>query len=325
MFRLFLTLALITFIAIGVYTYYTSQKTFQAKFKNIDGLPKGAEVTALGVKVGEVIRAKPISDGILVTIRIKNKSYEPEPGSQLTITSFRPNQGRILEIIPPKSELPETKAWIVQEPITTESWLHASLELLDNLKSFSQYLIAYVTPENFEAARTAFSRASESLSETAGKIQSYNENLLELKNSLAAKGSEANALLIKLQKPINSLNKVINDKKMTSSFKGQLDEFSDRLNSISQNITKADFYTNLSSFKTNILDQLNQINASLIANNQKIKGQPFSQKLKSFNEHLTNLNQFYDSLNENDIKKIAKDSVKKAKEATIKASMVIQN
>ena len=325
MFRALLTFAFITFIAIGVYTYYTSEKTFQAKFKNIDGLPKGAQVTALGVRVGEVIRTRPTDDGIIVTVKIKNKSYKPEPGSQLTITSFRPNQGRILEIIPPKSKPSETTAWIVQEPITTESWLHASLELLNNLKSFSQTLIIYVTPENFEKARVSFSRASESLSKTATKIQGYNENLVELKNRLTTKRSETNALLMHLQRPISSLNKIITDKNLTNSFKGELDGFSVSLNTISENLTKPEFLTDLNEFKTNILDHLNQINTSLTENNKNIKDPAFSQKLKSFNKHLTNLNQFYDNLNKQDIKKIAKDSVRKAKEATTNASKVTQN
>lgn len=325
MFRLLITLAFIIFIVVGVYTYYVSERIFEAKFKNIDGLPSGAEVTALGVKVGKVIKAKPTHDGVIVKVKIKTKDFHPAPGSQLTITSFRPNQGRIIEIIPPNEMLSENKAWIIQEPITTESWLYASLELLDKLKAFSQTVITQVTPENFQKAREAFSNASESLSQTAANIQGYNENLLEIKNSIALKTSEANALFIRLQKPISSLNKIINDKNLTTNFKNELDGFSENLSIISQNITNPEFLTDINSFKTNILDHLNQINSSLVSYNQKVKDPAFSQKIKTFNENLVNLNQFYENLNKKDIKKIAKESVKKAKEATIQVSKTTQN
>ena len=78
MLRLFLYLTFIFVIGVSTYTYYNSQRTFEAKFKNIDGLPKGAKVTFLGVKIGEVIRTRPDHDGVIVTVRITNKKV-PNP------------------------------------------------------------------------------------------------------------------------------------------------------------------------------------------------------------------------------------------------------
>ena len=131
MFRLFLNLLLLILIFFGIYSYFNSQKIFEAKFKNIDGLPIGAKVTALGTRIGEIIKAKPVNDGVIVTVRITNKYFAgPEPGSQLVITSFRPGQGRVLEVIPPGTELPENKAWIIKEPVTADNWLQASLDFL---------------------------------------------------------------------------------------------------------------------------------------------------------------------------------------------------
>ena len=191
MVRLILFLVFAFVIGVSAYVYHNSQRTFEAKFKNIDGLPKGAAVTALGVKVGEVIKTRATHEGVIVTIKITNKSVPvPMAGSQLTITSFRPAQGRVLEIVPQESKLNETKAWIIQEPITTESWLHASLDLAERLKSFSETIIKHVTPENFEAARTTFSRASQSLTQTTGHLIEYESNLINLKNKISNKSSD---------------------------------------------------------------------------------------------------------------------------------------
>ena len=188
MIRLAIFLLGIFVLAVGIYIYFNPEETFEAKFKNIDGLPPGAPVTALGVKIGEVVRTKLISDGVLVTVRIADKSIpKPPPGSLLAITSFRPNQGRVLEIIPPDEKLDENKAYIVQEPITSESWLHASLELLDRLKEVSALIMKYATPENFDKVRMAFSRASESLNETANNLLSHESDLINIKQKLTKK------------------------------------------------------------------------------------------------------------------------------------------
>src|SRR3990167_1209437 len=106
MIRLAIFLLGIFILVLGIYIYFNPEETFEAKFKNIDGLPKGAPVTALGVKVGEVVRTRSISDGVIVTVKITNKSFlKPLPGSQLTITSFRPSQGRVLEISAPDENI----------------------------------------------------------------------------------------------------------------------------------------------------------------------------------------------------------------------------
>ena len=58
----------------------------------------------------------------------------------------------------------ENKAWIIKEPITTESWFYASLDILDGIKQFSESAIKVVTPENFNKARTTISMISGSVS-----------------------------------------------------------------------------------------------------------------------------------------------------------------
>lgn len=316
MFRLLLVLVLVFIIGTGVFIYYNSQRTFEAKFKNIDGLPKGAQVTALGVKVGEVVRTKPTEDGIIVTVRITKKDFaQPPPGSQLTITSFRPNQGRILEIIPPNVPQ-ETNAWIIQEPVRTESWLHAALSLLDGLKLFSEAIIKNVTPENFERVRLGFQEASESLDETVFKLQEYEKNLKALKNRFTTKAKEANELLLRLQKPISSLNKIVDDKNLTVDFKKELSEFTTNLSDITNNISSPDFSINLENFKVNILSNLNKINSSLSMLDQTITNSDLKEKIKNFNQSLESLNAFYNELNKQDIKKIAKEGLNKAKTAT---------
>lgn len=317
MIRFLFYLIIIVFIAVGFYTYKNTERTFEAKFKNIDGLPIGARVTALGVEVGKVIRTKPAKDGIIVTVRITNKNIsQPPPGSQLTITSFNPNQGKVLEIIPPHSLPNGNKSWIVQEPITTESWLYASIELLDNLKSFSNTLIKYVTPENFEKVRTAFSKASASLSQTANELRSHEQALVNLRDRVESKTSETNLLILKLAKPISSLNKIINDKDLTTYLKNDLGDFSLSLTSVSEGIRNKDLLTSFGTFKATILDNLNKINTSLIAADEKITDPTLSQNIKSFNEHITNLNKFYEKINKQDVKKITKGFVKKAREIT---------
>ena len=314
--RFFLLLVIAFLVGTSIYVHENSERTFQAKFKNIDGLPQGAKVTALGVKVGEVIKTKPSHDGIIVTVRITHKSFPiPEAGSQLTITSFRPNQGRVLEIVSPSSKLSETKAWIIQEPITTDSWLHASLDLLDGLKNFSQTIIKYVTPANFEKVRSAFIEASESLNQTANNLRKYEESLANAKEKFSSSTHEANLLLLELTRPISSLNKIITDKDITTSLKTELPDLTKNLTLISQNISKPEFTQNITNFKTKVLDSLNQINASLVSYDQMITNPELKKKIKNFNGHVSNLNTFYDNLNKQDLRKL-KVAASKAREIT---------
>jgi len=317
MIRLAIFLLGIFILLLGVYIYFNPEETFEAKFKNIDGLPSGAPVTALGVKIGEVIKTKSAHDGITVTVRITNKSFpKPLPGSELTITSFRPNQGRVLEIIPPSKNLEGNKDLIIHEPITNESWLHASLDLLDNLKEVSGQIIKYVTPENFEKARTAFSRASESLNQTANNLLGHESDLINMKQKLAKKTSDANELLVRLRKPIASLSKVINNKNITTSFKGDFMEFSDNLTKISQNISKPEVINDVKAFKTDILNHLNEVNDSLTSASDDLVNSDLSKNLMDFNTHVEKLNAFYDEVNKKDLEKTVKDSARKAREIT---------
>ncbi len=304
-------------LVLGIYIYFNPEETFVAKFKNIDGLPAGAPVTALGVKIGEVIKTKSVNDGILVTVKITNKSLSKPPiGSQLSITSFRPGQGRVLEIIPPSENLGENKALLIQEPVTNESWLEASLELLDGLKKASGQIMKNATPANFEKIRLAFSRASESLNETANNLLEHESDLISMKQKLTKKTSETNNLLIHLKRPITDLNKVINDKNLTSSFKDNLGEISGNLTKISTNISNPKVVNDLKSFKTDILNHLNEINASLTSVDKGLKDSNLSKDLMDFNNHLQDLNTLYDKLNKKDIQKITKEAAKKAREIT---------
>ena len=317
MIRLAIFLLGIFILSVGIYIYFNPEETFEAKFKNIDGLPTGAPVTALGVKIGEVLRTKSAGDGVIVTVKITNKSVpKPPSGSQLAITSFRPGQGRILEIIPADQGLTENKDLLVHEPITNETWLHASLDLLDGLKGASEQIIKYVTPENFEKARIAFSRASESLNETANNLLGHESDLINMKRKLDKKTSEANALLIHLRKPITSLNKVINDKNITASFKGNLGEISNDLTKISANISNPKTISDVKSFKTDVLNYLNEVNSSLISADKSISDSELSKDLMDFNSNVEELNAFYDELNKKDIAKTVKESVKKTREIT---------
>ena len=336
MIRFLFTFILLLSVSVGFFAYRNSQNTFEATFKNIDGLPKGARVTALGVKIGEVIRTKPVHDGIIVTVKITNKNVpKPPSGSQLTITSFRPNEGRVLEIIPPDTELSETKAWLTQEPITTESWLHAGLDLLEGLKSFSEIVIKYVTPENFEKARDAFAQASDNLNQTVFKLYDYEATLIDLKDKITYKTNQTNALLVQLQKPIISLNKIISDKKTTESFKSELTKLSDDLASISGSITSQKFTSDVVLFKTMVLDHLNNVNATLTALDKDVEDSQTKEKIKEFNQNLTELNSFYEKIKTEDVQKLkvaarkvrdlTTSAAEETKEAEKKAENFIQN
>lgn len=309
----------VVLILLGAYVVYNSQRTFEVKFKNIDGLPVGASVTSLGVKIGEVVRTRPVHDGIIVSVRVTNKHLKKiEPGSELTITSFRPNQGRVIELIPPSKELRDKRGFLVQEPITTESWLYASLEIFDNVKSFSRAVIKYVTPENFQKARKSFQLASESLTETALNLARHEKKLTDIGDMLNLGATETNELLLNLQKPIGALNKIISDKNFRTSFKDELNELSSNLFKISSTISGKDFLTDLTSYKIMILDYLNNINASLTTIDTRVKNNQLKQKIKTFNQHLTNLNYLYGMISKEDVQEI-RTAAKKAQEVTMKA------
>ncbi len=311
-------------VSVGCIVYKNSERTFEAKFNNIDGLPNGAKVTALGVEIGKVIKTKPINDGILVTVKITNKSFPyPPAGSQLTITSFRPNQGRVLEIIPPSSELPEYKAWIVKEPITTESWLNASLELSDNLQNLSKKIIKDFTPENFEKARDTFSKTSMTLQQIANHLNEQQGHLELIQKRFSLKADEAALLLLRFRKPIDSLSEIVNDKEMLMSFGLKAKDFASNLNEISNVISSEEYYNDLSTFKNKILTNLNSINATLISDSETLDNSTFKDKIKAFNYHVISLNECFDKLSKKDIKKIAIESSRKTKSATLNLSEMV--
>lgn len=304
-------------LILGIYVYLNPEETFVAKFKNIDGLPTGAPVTALGVKIGEVIKTKSVSDGVLVTVRIINKSIsKPPKGSQLSITSFRPNQGRVLEIVPSGDVSSSEKALIIQEPITNETWLYSSIELLDGLKTFSEHVIKQVTPENFEKVRLALSIASESLNETANNLLEHESDLISVKQKLDKKAEGANALLVRLKKPIASLNKVLSDKNLSINFKNDLAKISDDLTRISEGISDPKTLTNLKNFKTDILNHLNDVNVSLNSTSDSVQNSTLSKNLMEFNSNLQDLNTLYEEVSKKDVAKMAKKTAKQAREVT---------
>ena len=137
-----------------------------------------------------------------------------------------------------------------------------------------------------------------------------------MKQKLTKKTTEANVLLIQSQKSISALNKVINDKNITTSFKGDLNEFSTNLTKISENISNPKFTNDLKSFKTDILNHLNEVNSSLTSTNDNIMNSELAKNLMDFNTHVEKLNTFYDELNKKDIGKTVKNSAKKAREVT---------
>ena len=79
---------------------------------------------------------------------------------------------------------------------------------------------------------------------------------------------------------------------------------------------------NVDQFRTNILDNLQQVNSSLTMMHTVINGSTLKQKITDFNAHLINLNAFYEKLNQQNIQKIAKESVKKARRAATKTSEI---
>lgn len=317
MFRLFIFLIVTVIIVFTALAYTNSHKTFNAKFKNIDGLPKGAPVTALGVTVGEVIKAKSTDDGVIVTIKITNKSFENlQKGSELTITSFRPGHGRILEIIPQSSETGDSKAFATLEPVTTESWLHAAIDILDGLKIFSQAVIKHLTPENIHNVRAALKNATESLNKTTDKLSEYEANLIGIRERFSEGAEEAHELIVRLKKPIESLNQIISNKGISGSSSGDLSEFVKNVQQISLDITSPDFLTDIKSKKIEILQDLNTVNTTLQTLDEKVLNSMLLQNIKEFNEHITNLNSFYSNLSEKNLKKIVRESVNKARKTT---------
>lgn len=327
MIKKILSLCFISVIAITVYVFYNSQKTFEAVFKNVDGLPKGAPVTALGVKIGEVIRAKPIKNGIKVTVRITKKSFpRPEAGSQLTITSFRPGQGRVLEIIPSDEKLAETKAWIIQEPITAESWLHASLDILDGLENFSKLAIKQVTPENFDKARNVLKNTSDTLNNTADHLSKYEETLVSLEKNISSRSSEGGKLLKKLQ---GSIEHTVGDLKIDKSekdIKSNFSNFSEKLSSVGDDFKSPNLVKNLKSYKSNFQEYLTDVNESLINESKKIADPEFKSNYHDFNKTVSDVNL---SLSEIKLDEEKRNKIKmatsKLREITTKAAKATQN
>lgn len=319
MFRLFIFLAVTVIIVFTALAYANRHKTFSAKFKNIDGLPKGAPVTALGVMVGEVVRTKSIDDGVIVTIKITNKSFENlQKGSELTITSFRPGHGRILEIIPQNSDTSVDKSFVAMEPVTTESWLHAALDILDGLKIFSHAVIKHLTPENIHNVRTALKNATESLNKTRDKLSEYEANLIDVREKFSKGTEEAYELILRLKKPIESLNQIINNNGISDSHRNDLSEFVKNVQKISSDITSPDFLTNIKSKKIEILQDLNAVNTTLQTLDKKVLDSMLIQNIKDFNGHIAKLNSFYSNLNKKDLRKIVRESVEKTRKATEK-------
>lgn len=325
MFKFLLSIVICIVIAISFLAYKNSQKTFEAKFKNIDGLPIGAPVSALGVKVGEVIKTKPVNDGVIVKVKITNKFFPiPPPGSQLNITSFTPNGGRILEIILPE-ETSKRKSYIVQDPITTESWLSAAFELFNGLQATSEGIIKNFTSENLSKVRNSLNDTSESLDGVATKLNDYNKTLTNIKEKFSNKANETNTIIEKMYKPLAHANKVISDNETISSFKFHLVELTKNLGNISDKISSQEFLTDLDSTKKNILNNLTQINTSLINENEQLHNQGIATMTKELNENITNLNKQVDNLNKKDIGQFVKENLAKAKEAVIKFQTTISN
>ncbi|MBI1858590.1 MAG: hypothetical protein HYR97_05710 [Candidatus Melainabacteria bacterium] len=319
--KLLFNIVILTAIIITCYAFKRSEKTFEATFRNIDGLPIGAPVSALGTKIGEILKTTPIDEGVKVTVRITNKKIPPPPpGSLLTITSYKPGQARVLEIIPPSPDLGDSKAWLMREPITTESWLTASMELWNGLKNFSEITLKYLTHENVTKVRTTIEGFADTLNTTAEKIRGYEKEFERVTERLSLKANEANELVTNLRQSLDSLNAVLVDKQIAAYLKDHIGEFSKNITEIKDTVSNPMFITKVSDVKSQILDQLNQTNAILIDAKENIKNQELIQNINRFNENVTNLNKFYDNLLQKDVKKIAAHGITKAKEVTEKAS-----
>lgn len=327
MIKKIISLCFIGVLVISIYIFYNSQKTFEAVFKNVDGLPKGAPVTALGVKIGEVVRAKPIKDGIKVTVRITRKSFpRPEAGSQLTITSFRPGQGRVLEIIPPEKKLVENKAWIVQEPITAESWLYASIDILNGLEKFSQSAIKTVTPENFDKARGLLSGASKNLNNTANHLAKYEENLVSLEKNVSSRSAEGEALLKRIQRSLGGITRNLKSIDNEANVKERFSAFSEKLVSVGEHMKDEKLSDDLKECKNTVQEYLVDVNESLIDESKKIADSEFKNNHHDFNRALVKGNAALDKVNLDEEKRNRiKTAAAQLKEITTEAAKATQN
>lgn len=316
---------LIAFILITtIYSFNSSKRIFQAKFTNVEGLPLGASVTALGVRIGEVVRTDPDKDnGVIVTVKITNKSVPiPPPGSRITITSFKPGAGNNLEIIYPSESESNNKAWLVQEPISLENWLFCSFEILEGLKKYSQKTIEYLTPENITKIRKVAKNTSDTLRDTADALTIYENNLSIFQKKLSLKGEQAKLLLNNLKGSISSLNDIVNDEEFIENFKEGAGDLTKDLNTISVSLQDSKSMEDRKKFKENILDKLNQISIYSTSAKDKVSNPKLKQNIVKFNNHIKNLNDFYETLNEKDIKTVTKNSVAQAKENSIKINKV---
>ncbi len=320
-----LILILVIFCGVTFYIFKNSEKTFEAVFKHVDGLPKGAPVTALGVKVGEVVRSKPIKNGILVKIRITRKDFSlPHPGSQLSITSFRPGQGRVIEVIPPKNREEETRAWIINEPITAETWLYASIEILDGLKSASQSILKHVTPENFDKARIVLKNTSETLDVTKDHLTVYQDRLVSLENNLSKKAEEGNLLFQDLKSKTNSLKRNLDIKTASGEVNNDFSTFSNKVQLISENILKTDFLSKFNDFKINVINSLDEVNDSLVEDGQKVTNKEFKDKFKSINQRLVSANSHLEKIDKSKIQGL-KVNASKTRETLTKIESSTRN
>lgn len=322
----FITRLLIVFaLVVTGYAYKTSQRTFQAKFKHIDGLPKGAPVTTLGVRIGEVVSTKPASDGVLVKIRITNRDVPiPPPGSRLSITSFIPGRGRHLEIILPPDEEDTSKAWLVNEPVNTETWLQASIEILDGLKAYSNATIQYVTPENLGKVRKGFQEASGTFRSVADGLEGYERNLADLQERLELKTDQAKALVNILQSSVVSLNEVIEDEEFTNSISENTSSFASDIKKVSKAIKDPKLVGDIGELKTEVVDSLNNINNYIARADTSVNNPGLKKKMKDFNNHIESLNEFYEEVNKSNIEEVAKKTAKDARNIITELSETTQ-
>ena len=319
MVRFFIFIFGLILLILGLYLFFNPEQNFEAKFKNVDGLPKGAPVTALGVKIGEVARTKALAEGIIVTVRLTNPSVaKPPPGSQITITSFRPGQGRVLEVIFPESVVNKDSGIIVEEPVTNESWLEASIELLDNLKDFSGFVVKKVTPENIQNIKGVLSKTSDSVTQTAARLEKHTEALGKLKKNIDANASEANKLLGKLSAPVSSLNSEINDKSKVTALKKDVNYFASKLSNISRKVSLPEFPANIRLIKNDVLNYLKEVNTSLTENSLELNNPELPAKINEFNKNLGNLNAIYEKVNTAELGKSIKEKAEKGKDFAVK-------
>ena len=313
MMKFCITTFLVFFFAVTIYVFFDSKNTFTAKFANIDGLPLGAPVTALGVKIGKVVSTRAVSDGVLVKVKVTNKSVpKPPSGSKLSITSFAPAKGRTLEVVLPDA-VEESEAWIIQDPISTQTWLLAAIEILDNIKSVSLKTIEVVTPQNVHKVRSVIGDISDTLKDTGSNLRFHENRLSDLHRRFDNNADKTKELLTLFQGSINSLEKIFDNKEFTSKFKSEVEELEEDLAVVAKTVNNPEFKITTKKYRDNMIQSLDKIQLRIQAFRDRINDKELLEEFDKFNEYIVKLNSLCAELNKRDIHQEVGEGVHKGR------------